>query len=266
MTLVVIATLMIAVVSGLRGVWSPCGLSMLSTITPIGERGRGNRYATTARWYVVGAAVGGLTLGAVAAALAVVFGAHGDARLVVIVLASLLAAASDARVGGFSLPTHRRQVNERWLDQYRPWVYGGGFGWQIGTGLATYITTATVYLLVVVAAVGDDIRLALLGGFVFGATRGLAVLLTTRVRTPDDLRRVHAAVQRAGPSLHEAVLVVEVVVATAAAACVARTGGVAALLAGAAVLTYARRHRTLVCDLDADRRTLPASGTSEWQR
>src|SRR4051812_284411 len=124
MTLVVLATVAVAVVSGLRGVWSPCGLSMLATITPLGERGRGNRYATTARWYVVGAPLGGLCLGAVAAVLALAFGAHGDARLVVIALASLVAAASDARVGGFSLPTHRRQVNERWLDRYRPGVYG----------------------------------------------------------------------------------------------------------------------------------------------
>ena len=50
------------------------------------------------------------------------------------------------------LPIHRRQVNERWLDQYRPWVYGAGFGWQIGTGLSTYITTAAVYLMVVLGA------------------------------------------------------------------------------------------------------------------
>ena len=35
-------------------------------------------------------------------------------------------------VGGFRLPSHTRQVNEAWLDEYRGWVYGGGFGWQIG--------------------------------------------------------------------------------------------------------------------------------------
>ncbi|MEN3272457.1 MAG: hypothetical protein V7636_1218, partial [Actinomycetota bacterium] len=146
MMFIVFATVAVAVVSGVRGAWSPCGLSMLSTITPIGECGRGNRYATTARWYITGAATGGVCLGAVAGLLSLVFGAHGDARLVVVALAALLAAASDARIGGFVLPTHRRQVNERWLDQYRPWVFGAGFGWQIGTGLATYITTAAVYL------------------------------------------------------------------------------------------------------------------------
>ena len=256
MTPTALATVALAIVAGLRGVWSPCGLSMLSTITPIGERGRGNRYATTARWYVVGAAAGGLCLGAVAAVLAIVFGAHGDARLVVVALAALFAAASDARIGGLALPTHRRQVNERWLDQYRPWVYGGGFGWQIGTGFATYITTAAVYLLIVVVAVGGSPVLALGGGLLFGATRGLAVLLTRNVRTADDLRRIHVAVQHAGPALHDAVLAVEVAVACAAAASMSPAFGVVALLTGSAVLAYARRHRTLVCDLDADRRLL----------
>ena len=53
---------------------------------------------------------------------------------------------------GSGFPIHRRQVNERWLDQYRSWVYGSGFGWQIGNGLSTYITTAAVYLMVVLGA------------------------------------------------------------------------------------------------------------------
>jgi len=256
MTLIVFATVALAIVAGLRGAWSPCGLSMLSTITPIGERGRGNRYVTTARWYVIGAIAGGLCLGAVAAVLSTVAGLQGATRLVVVATGALVAAVSDARVGGLALPTHRRQVNERWLDQYRAWVYGGGFGWQIGTGLATYITTAAVYLLVVVLVVGGNPTLALGGGGLFGLTRGLAVLLTRHVRTPDDLRRVHAAVQDAGPALHEAVLLGEVVVGSAAAASAVPLFGVVVGIAGLAILAYARRHRTLVCDLDADRRLL----------
>ena len=256
MTLVVLVTIAVAVASGVRGVWSPCGLSMLSTITPIGERGRGNRYATTARWYVAGAVTGGACLGAVAAVLSLVVGAHGAARLVAVAMGALVAAASDARVAGFAVPSHRRQVNERWLDQYRPWVYGGGFGWQIGTGVATYITTAAVYLLVLVVAVSGVPALALAGGVLFGLTRGVAVLLTRRVRTGDDLRRLHAQVQDAGPALHRAVLLVEVTVATVAATAVAVPLGAAVLGAGVAVLAHARRHPALVCDLDADRRVV----------
>ena len=60
----------VAVAAAMRSTWSPCGLSMLSTITPIGERGRNNRYYTTAAWFIVGAVLGGATLGAGAALLA----------------------------------------------------------------------------------------------------------------------------------------------------------------------------------------------------
>ena len=62
--------LVIALAAALRSTWSPCGLSMLSTITPMAERARGHRCAVTAGWFVVGAVLGGATLGLGAAALA----------------------------------------------------------------------------------------------------------------------------------------------------------------------------------------------------
>src|SRR3546814_11396773 len=83
----------------------------------------------------------------------------------------------DLNLGGFRLPSHIRQVNERWLEQYRPWVYGGGFGWQIGVGLATYVTTAAVYLMVALAALTASPLLAFAVVTGFGFVRGLAVLL-----------------------------------------------------------------------------------------
>ncbi len=66
--------------------------------------------------------------------------------------AALVTLAGELGVFGFRIPIHRRQVNERWLDQFRPWVYGAGFGWQIGSGLATYVVTPAVYLMIVLAA------------------------------------------------------------------------------------------------------------------
>ena len=58
----------VAVVAATRSLWSPCGLSMLSTLNPVSERGRGHRYPLTAAWFLVGALTGGALLGAVAAA------------------------------------------------------------------------------------------------------------------------------------------------------------------------------------------------------
>jgi hypothetical protein len=184
----------VAVVAALRSTWSPCGASMLSTITPLAERARAHRYATTTAWFVAGAVVGGACLGLLM--MGVALGIHASSwsdslRLVLALTAALATAASDLRLGGFQFPVHHRQVNERWLDQFRPWVYGAGFGWQIGTGLATYVRTAAVYLTIVTAALTGSPRAALALGVLFGLVRGLAVFLGRRITTAQALARFH---------------------------------------------------------------------------
>ena len=106
--LLVVLTSVVAVAAAIRSTWSPCGLSMLSTITPIGERGRNHRYYSTATWFVLGAVLGGATLGLGTALLAA-----GRRRARPLghrrrsALAAVLAAvsiASDLKLGGFRLP------------------------------------------------------------------------------------------------------------------------------------------------------------------
>ena len=63
---ILLLALPVAVVAAVRGIWSPCGLSMLSSLTPMTEAGRGNRFNVTAAWFVVGGLVGGLSLGVLA--------------------------------------------------------------------------------------------------------------------------------------------------------------------------------------------------------
>ncbi len=120
---------------------------------------------------------------------------------------------SDTGLAGARLPVHYRQVNERWLDAYRPWVYGSGFGFQIGCGLATYITTAAVYLTVVLAALTAGPAVALGVGVVFGLVRGLAVTLTRHVRTPDALLAFHQRFAALLPWADRAVLATVLVAA-----------------------------------------------------
>jgi len=207
-TLSVLA-LLVAAAAAVRSTWSPCGLSMLSTITPFGERGKGHRYGATCGWFVLGAVVGGLALGGLAAGLAAAVHATGASATVVGVLAlgaTLVAALSDTGLAGAKLPVHFRQVNERWLDAYRPWVYGAGFGFQIGCGLATYITTCAVYLTVVLAALTASPMVALLVGVGFGLVRGLAVGLTRNTRTPTALLAFHQRFALLQPWADRAVL------------------------------------------------------------
>ena len=207
---------LVAVAAAVRSTWSPCGLSMLSTITPVSERAKGNSYRSTATWFIVGSGAGGATLGAALALAALGVRAVHPAPTalgIAALVAAVLAAGSDAGVTGRRLPIHRRQVNERWLDQYRSWVYGGGFGWQIGTGLATYITTAAVYLMVVLAILTTSPVAALAIGTGFGLLRGLAVLLNRRITDPADLLAFHRRFFEAGPMIGRIVTTVELVVA-----------------------------------------------------
>jgi hypothetical protein len=212
---------LVALAAAVRSTWSPCGLSMLSTITPLGEQAKGHRYRATAGWFVLGSTVGGATLGALTALVAggvrslhASSAALGTAAL----CAAVIAAGSDAGAFGIRIPIHRRQVNERWLDQYRPWVYAGGFGWQIGTGLFTYITTAAVYLMIVLAALTTDPVAAFVLGTCFGLLRGLAVLLTRHLTSPVALLTFHRRFAAAGPMVGWAVTAAEVITAAVLAA------------------------------------------------
>lgn len=224
----------VAIIAAVRGMWSPCGLSMLSSLNPVSERARGNRFWLTALWYLAGATVGGMALGG-ASALA----AFGVGRLdlgstvtwTAVLVAALVAVASDTAMFGRSLPDHPRQVDERWLVRYRRWVYAGGFGVQIGTGFATYIMTAAVYLTVVLAVVTGSAGQAFAVCAAFGAVRGLTVVVAVGARTPDRLRATHRRLAALGPA--------SLWIATAVSAAAAVDAGYAVGGAGLAVAVFA---------------------------
>ncbi len=246
------AALVTAVAAGVRGTWSPCGLSMLSSITPFGERARGHRYSLTCGWFVVGSAVGGAVLGAVSAlgALALSPVADGSAGwlMAVAVIAALLCMASDAAVGPIGLPTLPRQVDEAWLDVYRRWIYAAGFGAQIGAGFTTYVMTAATYLMVFLAVLSGSPAWAMATGLTFGVVRGLMVTVGSRASTPAQLRDLHRALERwAAPSLRLMVALqgaVAVSLAAALAGPVAAAGVFAACALIAARAFVRRRPQT----------------------
>lgn len=165
---------------------------MLSSITPFGERGRNNRFAVTACFFVAGAIGGGIALGALAGGLGrLLVPNEPTAILACLALTAMVGAAFDAHVFGLRLPTIKRQVDERWLDRYRGWVYGLGFGAQLGVALATIVSSASVYLMVVAAIGTRSVGAGAAIGAVFGAIRGGSLLLARRVNTGDELRRFH---------------------------------------------------------------------------
>lgn len=244
--MILVVALVVATVAAVRGVWSPCGLSMLSALNPLSERGRGHRFAVTASWYIAGALLGGALLGSGCALAAL-----GIARLhlgpswtwALVLAAATVAVASDSAVTRFALPVHPRQVDERWLTTYRRWIYAGGFGLQIGTGFATYIMTAGVYLTAVLAALTAGPGAAVVVGLVFGGVRGLAILVAAPARTPEALRTLMARVDRSAVTSLLCVTAVQAGVGALAAGVlggpVAAAG--AALVLGAATVAHRGR-------------------------
>jgi hypothetical protein len=236
-----ILALAVATVSAARGVWSPCGLSMLSSITPMAESGRGNRFDVTAAWFVVGSVVGGLSLGALAAVGATGVAALDLSTATRLGAGAVLATATasiDLGIAGVALPIFKRQVNDAWLRRYRSWAYGAGFGWQIGVGVATYIMTAGVFLTIGLAVLAASPGTALLVGATFGLVRGSAVFVSRPATTPAALGRVHERLEALGPASRAAAAGVQVVAAAAlAGAAWHPVAAVAVLsLAGAVVL------------------------------
>ena len=164
---------------------------MLASITPLGERGRRRRWGTTVTAYVIGSTLGGAAVGALAGALGLLLlgGVSWDVRIGFV--AALLAAGLLLDLLG-KVPGPRRQVDESWLDRYRGWVYGAGFGFQLGAGVVTIVTTSAVYVALGAAMATASPGVGAAIGALGGLLRGAAILTGARVQTPEQLMRFHA--------------------------------------------------------------------------
>jgi hypothetical protein len=160
---------------------------MLASITPLGERSRGFVWWHTATAFAIGAIGAGAAGGALLGALGALLIDRPRAGLVLAIVA--LAAAADLL--GVRLPSGRRQVNEDWLGRYRGWVYGIGFGGQLGVGVATIVTTAATYATVALTFAGGSAALGALVGGTYGLVRAAALLPGRRVADAPALMRLH---------------------------------------------------------------------------
>lgn len=162
---------------------------MLTSITPLGERGRGSAWGVTVAFLITGALLAGVGSGALAGLLGGLAwgGGDDDPRLALLGAALLAGLAVELGFAGLSLPSIRRQVNENWLGAYRGWVYGLGFGLQLGLGVATIVSTSAVYLALLAELLAGGAAGGALIGAAFGLVRGLTVLAARSVRTPEGL-------------------------------------------------------------------------------
>lgn len=154
---------------------------MVMSITPLGERSRGNRYLLTLSAFLVGTSLGGLTLGSALGFLGSLLPLGGVPALIALAVALSLGALLDLGRLPFPLPTFRRQVDAAWIDTYRGTVYGFGFGLQLGGGVVTVVTSSLVYIWPLAALVSGSVWAGALFGLVFGLGRGIALLPASRV-------------------------------------------------------------------------------------
>jgi cytochrome c biogenesis protein CcdA len=170
---------------------------MLGSITPLGERGRNRRWGVTVTAYVAGSTLVSAAIGSALGALGSLLPDHEPAaRLWILALVTAAGLAFDAGIGGLRLPTVHRQVNQDWIGTYRGWVVGLGFGVQLGLGVATIVTTSTVYATMAAAFLSGNVRSGALIAGTFGLVRAAVVLAVAGVDRPEQLGRVDAWLRR----------------------------------------------------------------------
>ena len=169
---------------------------MLSSIHPFGERARQQNYTLTVIAYMLGTTAGGLALGGVLgiAAMPIPSTAITSTLALAVLVGSAIWDLSSRRV-----PSLERQVDETWLSRYRGWVYGVGYGFQLGIGFATFVKSALTYGFALAAVLSGSPRVAIWAGFVFGVTRGVSILSTSKISSPADLRAFFDALTRSSP-------------------------------------------------------------------
>lgn len=156
---------------------------MLSSITPLGQRGRGMSWSRTVVAFWVGAIAAG-------AAVFSAVGLFGElARLGNLnpwFSLAVIVGALTLDFFGVRPPGPSRQVDEDWLGRYRDWVLGLGYGAQLGVGVATIVPTYGLWALLLVAAAAG-LPTAALVGVGFGLGRSLLLVSTRTVTSPSAL-------------------------------------------------------------------------------
>jgi sulfite exporter TauE/SafE len=199
---------------------------MLASISPVGEASRRQRWTITVSAYLVMSTVGGLLWGAAFGGVGALIGVDGWGRwsLVALAIACLVGATLDAVLAPGMVPSWRRQVDERWLTTYRGWVYGAGFGFQLGLGVVTIITSALTYVALLAALLTGSVLQGALVGATFGLVRSVPLLLVGGVRTPQRLQRLHRRLDEATGLVHRGAVGGQVALGVVAAVTAARTG------------------------------------------
>jgi hypothetical protein len=160
-----------ALLAGLAGAWSPCGLSMVETLAA----GRRAVVALGSVAFAAGALGGAVvTFGGLALA-GEALGAGGGVAVAFACAALLVAAAGDA-AGRRLTPQIRRQVPESWRRVLPVPAAAALYGVLLGLGFTTFVLSFATYGLALACAALGDPAVGVAAGLAFGAGRALPVV------------------------------------------------------------------------------------------
>ena len=163
---------LLAVVAGATGTWSPCGFSMVETLAGARGRARG-ALAASCGAFAIGALAGGvITFGGLALAGSAL---HTGGRTAIAVVVALAAAVGEVR-GVRIVPQIRRQVPEPWRRTMPLPLAAGLYGVLLGLGFTTFVLTWAVWALAGISLALGRPEVGLAMGIAFGAGRALPVL------------------------------------------------------------------------------------------
>jgi hypothetical protein len=180
-----------AVVAGVAGAWSPCGLSMLDTIgSALGDARRVVLLLAIAT-FTIGAILGGVVTFGGLALLGELLG-RGDGALRDILAGVIASAAAVADWRGMRIaPQIRRQVPERWRWIMPLPLACGLYGVLLGLGFTTFVLAFAVWALAAISIAGDSLSLGIIVGAAFGIGRAIPIAyLTPRLNSEDGQRRL----------------------------------------------------------------------------
>lgn len=194
MTPIIILGLVTALGAAIRGNWSPCGESLQAQIHPLGERSRGNVWGVTMAAFTIGSMMAGAALTSGLGLVGGVLIDFGDSAMWIAGVLAVVAGALD--LSPLKPWTPRRQVNENWIGRYRGWVYGAGFGLQLGLGFAVFVMSWGYWAMLAIAFASGSAAVGALLGATFGVGRGLLLLLSRRSTTTERLHSFHRTMMR----------------------------------------------------------------------
>ncbi len=177
---------------------------MLSSIHPLGERSRQNRWVLTAAAFTIGSILSALAIAAAFGWIGTRTVAGLSTETAILLLGISFGASALLDAFRVDPPGPERQVNESWIGAFRGWVYGGAFGLQLGSGIATYVVTWSVYATFLSYLLLASVTQAALVGLVFGLGRSVSVIAAGYIDRPSRLTAFNRKLAQLGPPFRTA--------------------------------------------------------------